>query len=504
MKYIFTFCVLVFAIGTQAARPEHPFGTLKMHPKLEQLKNDMRFPVANANSRVAASGYPDSAVTFSWDGAAWVQDGAYRVRYTNGKISSITMYVVQGPISIPAYTYEYTYNATGNATKIEAVLTIPGSPPVVMNRFVMNYDIRGNQTALLIYQDNNGTLELNSGDSIAITYNGNIPTEATTYSFDFSTTPAAWAPNTRFQGITFGAGSAPTGLTISYWTGSAWNPEEERYSDVNFGLGYFGFSATFGGLIDVSNFLFTEVAMTENSYAGTPTDYVMETKIGGNWENTEKGTSTMAGGVISETVVQLWADTVWVNDNRASYTFTGGQLTAVLGEDYVNANWENSYRESWTYDASGNLTEEKGEIYQNNSWMTAFGNRNTYDYSSDNRVFRWVSEQFDMATDAYTNVSKREYYFGSFALNTSVAGLNTLKVYPNPVTDQLHISLEGKEATSLRAGIYNLQGQLVQNARFELTAGHNQLQLDVNALAGGIYQLRLQTGNGLEVVKFVK
>jgi len=503
MKQILTLGLVLLAFIAQAGKADLPFGLKKMNPKVEKLMKDTRLYMSDAQLRVAASGFPDSALTYSWDGAAWQLGNRARIRYTNfGKISSIIFYSDMGGSSVHDASYEYTYDAAGRTTRIELVQILPGTPPAVVARFTMNYDAQGNQTSMFVFEEDNGTLVLSSGDSLQINYTGGVPSQATQYTWDDFAPVPAWVVDGRFTNFSYDANGLPTALTSSSFDNGIF-VEEERYNGISWKMGYPGFSIAFGGLIDIGQFLFQELPVISDFY-GEPTDFIGEIKDGVNWVLDYRIQSTGPAGAISQILSQERDMNSWLDSYRETFTYTASRLTLILAEFETGTGWAPSNRESRTFDAQGNLTEEKYEFYFNGSWMTTSAYRNTFNYTADNKVFRWVSESWDQGVNAYVNETKRDYFFGTFSQSVATNKLAQLQVYPNPVQNRMNISLESAVDGKLSAQIFNLQGQLVVNTTFELTTGKNQLQLEVQDLAKGLYQLRLQTANGLETVRFVK
>lgn len=503
MKHILTFVLVLFAISAQAARPDSPFGMKKLSPQVEKLLKETRIYLADAQMRVSASGFPDSAISYSWDGSAWEVDAHVRLNYTaSGRVSNMIFYVDAGGTLIPVLRYQYTYDAAGRTTRIELQQTIPGLPPVVASRFTMNYDVQGNQTSMLVYELDNNALVLMSGDSLQITYAGGVPTTATQYYWDESAPVAAWTPGSRFSNITLNANGQPTALIISRWDSTAF-VQEERITEASWKMGYPGFSLTFGGLLDIGSFLFQELPASFN-FEGEPTDYIAEIFDNNNWVLDYRYVSTGAVGAISQVLEQERSNNAWVDSYRVTFTYNANRLTQSLNENMNGTTWEPSYRHSWSYDAQGNLLEEKEEFHTGTSWQIDFADRNTFSYTPDNKVYRWIGEEWDFNATAYVNYLKRDYFFGAFPQSVTNQKLAQLQVYPNPVQDVLNIALEAAGDGKLSAEIFNLQGQLVASQIFTLSPGKNQLQFEVQTLAKGLYQLRLQSASGLETVRFVK
>jgi len=503
MKHILTFVLVLFAISAQAARPDSPFGMKKLSPQVEKLLKETRIYLTDAQMRVAASGFPDSAISYDWDGSAWELETQARINYTSfGKISSLIFYLDAGGSSIPVFSYQYNYDGAGRTTRIDVVQTIPGMPPVVGARFTMNYDAQGNQTSMSMYELENNTLILSSSDSLQITYAAGVPTTAIRYSWDNSAPVPAWTPDARFGNIVFGANGHPLSVVMSYWDNNAF-VEEERITDASWKMGYPGFSITFGGLIDIGAFVFAELP-TPSDFFGEPTDYTSELFVNNSWVLDARYVSTGAVGAISQIMEQERVGSAWVDSYRTSLTYSANRLTQILDESLSGTTWEPSSRDSWTYDAQGNLTEEKFEFHMGTSWQTGNAQRNTLSYTADNKVYRWIGEEWDNMTSVYVNSIKRDYFFGAFPQSVANNKLAQLQVYPNPVQDVLNIALESAGDSKLSAEIFNLQGQLVATQIFTLRSGKNQLQFEVQTLAKGLYQLRLQSASGVETVRFVK
>jgi hypothetical protein len=70
-------------------------------------------------------------------------------------------------------------------------------------------------------------------------------------------------------------------------------------------------------------------------------------------------------------------------------------------------------------------------------------------------------------------------------------------IYPNPAQDRVTITNTGTQKQTLVI-IFNLQGQQMISAQFQ-----NTIDLDVSALAKGIYLVKIQNENGVENKKLV-
>jgi PKD repeat protein len=82
---------------------------------------------------------------------------------------------------------------------------------------------------------------------------------------------------------------------------------------------------------------------------------------------------------------------------------------------------------------------------------------------------------------------------------------NDWSVYPNPVVDNLHVSIDMKKATRAAVSVYNVSGQLMVNSVTELQSGSNSLTIPTAGLSAGAYTLRLYSTEGLNIhAKIIK
>lgn len=80
----------------------------------------------------------------------------------------------------------------------------------------------------------------------------------------------------------------------------------------------------------------------------------------------------------------------------------------------------------------------------------------------------------------------------------------SLDIYPNPVQNQLHLSMQSDISGSFDLNIYDLKGQLLQQEVISLSATTQQEQIDVNDLPKGNYLLQLTDGVKMVTKKMIK
>jgi hypothetical protein len=81
--------------------------------------------------------------------------------------------------------------------------------------------------------------------------------------------------------------------------------------------------------------------------------------------------------------------------------------------------------------------------------------------------------------------------------------LQSVKVSPNPVSDNMMLQLSLSEQEALRYGIRDVTGRLMQEGDFgTVQAGDFAQRLDVSTLPAGFYQLELVSDGGVRALKF--
>jgi PKD repeat protein len=99
----------------------------------------------------------------------------------------------------------------------------------------------------------------------------------------------------------------------------------------------------------------------------------------------------------------------------------------------------------------------------------------------------------------------------SKAINVSTVGIITLSeiaelsVYPNPAVEQIQISYELKNSSSIHISIYDMQGReiFIKRKDNESIGTHDE-QISIETFPLGIYLLMIKSGQQQRLVKFIK
>ncbi len=78
-----------------------------------------------------------------------------------------------------------------------------------------------------------------------------------------------------------------------------------------------------------------------------------------------------------------------------------------------------------------------------------------------------------------------------------------INAFPNPVKDQLNISISIDSYTMLNVEIINLTGQVISSNRYELQAGTQIIRMNLDELSEGSYILKITNANGESTNKLI-
>jgi len=81
---------------------------------------------------------------------------------------------------------------------------------------------------------------------------------------------------------------------------------------------------------------------------------------------------------------------------------------------------------------------------------------------------------------------------------TGLSNSGNIEIYPNPAHDELSIKINNMESGLVSVSIFDSHGQKIIDKTFS-----NKIDLNVSTFSGGVYYLKLQTGEFNEVRKIV-
>jgi hypothetical protein len=199
----------------------------------------------------------------------------------------------------------------------------------------------------------------------------------------------------------------------------------------------------------------------------------------------------------------------WNNSSASWITFLGdtvkynttGDTSTAIGTTYPTPSTPPIYsRHIVVTDAGGNTVYGLFQSYDNVKGYTDIS-RNLYTYNSFGQMLSNTSEIANGTGGWIPDTSsfyQSRFYYETYT-PTSVASINVspevLKVYPNPASDLVNISLKWSEPQTFTVGIYNMQGRLMQQWGMQKTSDYEK-QISVSVLPAGNYILSIKGEQG--------
>ncbi len=82
--------------------------------------------------------------------------------------------------------------------------------------------------------------------------------------------------------------------------------------------------------------------------------------------------------------------------------------------------------------------------------------------------------------------------------------MGSINVYPNPASDRLNLEFLLERDSEIAIEIFDLSGRKVSESAHQFNKGNQQIQFNVNGYATGVYYVRIQAGEHVETIKWVK
>jgi hypothetical protein len=120
-------------------------------------------------------------------------------------------------------------------------------------------------------------------------------------------------------------------------------------------------------------------------------------------------------------------------------------------------------------------------------------------------IVAWSGKMFimfltnDNTTDMGWDASYITYPLGS----EEMQALTEPRIYPNPASDRLYLSINSPEETLLTTELVSLDGKTLLTGTYQLQKGPEQRTMDINSIPAGIYILRLTTPEKVYTKKVV-
>jgi photosystem II stability/assembly factor-like uncharacterized protein len=202
---------------------------------------------------------------------------------------------------------------------------------------------------------------------------------------------------------------------------------------------------------------------------------------------TDSNTGYAVGGNSSYSKPQSWQIIMKTLDGGANWigepNFDKGPLFSVF---FVDAN-------------IGYAVGEHGTIIKTIDGGTIWTNLSSETTSGFNSVF-FTDANAGYAVGASGTILKTTNGGGFPTAVENVSMESTFIVYPNPATNKISIETHSNLQGETTICIFNMNGEILQLEKFQR---QNLIEMDVSAMAKGIYLLKIQTKTGVETKKLV-
>lgn len=363
-----------------------------------------------------------------------------------------------------------------------------------------------------------GTLDA-SGNLIAATY------------FKWNTGTNTWDLQSKNM-FTYNAGNLMTSRTGQNWSGSVWENDDKDIYELD----------SKGNLTSVTQQNWNNAGSTwENDYKHTYTydaqdnllSEVSQDWTAGAWENVSKTTNVFdANNHMQTSIEQDWTSGAWANYAKYTFSYDAGQKRETDIYQRWNAGtmtWENRDKFTYAYDGAGKCTSYVQQEWAAGSWKDAHqlffeysGNKFTKLYMQNRVAEEWINQdQLLLERSSYgqlTKLTQEKWNAGGFweipvgsgqyrffyeefegSSVKKVNNLLSLKVYPNPADQVLHLQSGHDPVDALT--ILDYSGKVVY--RSHLKTSFSTLSLPTGQLAAGVYLLQVRSGAVVDTRTFV-
>ena len=105
---------------------------------------------------------------------------------------------------------------------------------------------------------------------------------------------------------------------------------------------------------------------------------------------------------------------------------------------------------------------------------------------------------------AWMNVRYLNFSEITYIGNVSKEENSNMSLYPNPVKDRLQVRYETFSEENVIIQLIDIQGKVICTQNSKSTLGINYVNINSDTFQNGIYLCKLQTGNRVEIKKFIK
>ena len=192
-------------------------------------------------------------------------------------------------------------------------------------------------------------------------------------------------------------------------------------------------------------------------------------------------------------IQNVWQDGNYNNSSKYEYTFDSNDnpLTSNYFQWQQGA-WELRYVTTYTHNSNNQMLTYLYQSYNAIAAGVIDNAREFRTYDANSNLTLYIGELWDTNSSLWVPSYKVENFYSCTATAIRELNLNTIKLYPNPVSSVLNIQLE----TPGTLQIYSAQGKKVA-----VLTNEESYIYDASQLQNGVYFIHTEHG---EVTKFIK
>lgn len=449
--------------------------------------------------RLASSSHLHDSIHYAYfDQGQWIALQSVKlVRDLNGKIVQVLQYQAGSMGTLPDSRFDIDYQQ--NKVQRQSFKTRQGNQwqeeMVVSNQ----YDSRGQRssTSFSLY-DTQGQLQLFFSDSIAYNYsNGQVT--ALTYTMGIgNTTGIIWEPLIQIDQIVYNSQQEPIAFSQAEYdaNNSSWLAAN-HYKSLVWGFGWHGWEKFFGQMEMLDQGL--EANFSPSLEFNQPTAYMLYTEVNGVMTETEKAVFTQENGRVAS-VKHYRFDKKWKAFFKEDYAYNAqGEFSSRTQFEIDSTQFEIPTMRDERYYQHGRYAGEASFYFIMGQWLVNAGIGYNYQRNATGHVTEVIISELN-PNGSWLPMDKLSYHFPVQSLSAK-PGLQTLtlKAFPNPCIDQLHLQSDEMQGHS-RIRLLNIQGQLV----LEQAITGNEISLDTQHLPAGLYLLQWQNASHIGTQRIVK
>jgi len=196
----------------------------------------------------------------------------------------------------------------------------------------------------------------------------------------------------------------------------------------------------------------------------------------------------------------------WVNYERASATYNSMEMPlSFLFEIWSGTSWVNDWQSTWTYDSFYNILLITDEEWSGDAWVLTWGYSFDYEYDANNNVAVEYLEVYYDEGKGWEKVHKLESWYENVAgITAGEVKQFSVHIYPNPAGSYLNIQVDPFTIKSpVHYQILDFAGRSIMAGQLDSNHGAGA-QLNLQDISGGVYLLRVESGNHVENIKIIK